>query len=88
MKSFRDALSALLKNKEKQLDRYANLSLFTFNAGSIALLGAGYPVLGAISGLLSEPGFAWMSWKAKSWALWVLTGWWTVWWMWILAKNI
>jgi len=62
------------------LDRWANATLFLFNGGSIALLGMGYPLLGAISGLLSEPAFAYFSWKARSWALGALTAWWTGWW--------
>jgi hypothetical protein len=63
-----------------QIDRAANISLFLFNGASIALLGMGYPFLAAVSGLLSEPAFAYFSWKARSWALGLLTAWWTFWW--------
>lgn len=78
----------LKKKTVKHLDRWANLSMFTFSAGSICLVGLGYPIVGAASGLLSEPAYAWMSYRAKSWALWALTGWWTIWWAKILWENL
>jgi hypothetical protein len=70
------------------IDRTANFSLFLFNGGSIALLGLDYPLAGAISGLLSEPAFAYFSWKARSWALGALTAWWTGWWAIVAWKAL
>lgn len=62
------------------LDRWANVALFVFNGASIALVGLGYMLAGAISGLLSQPAFAYFSWKARTWAMGLLTVWWTGWW--------
>ena len=78
----------LKKKTAAKLDTAANASLFTFNAASIALVGLDYPLAAGVAGLLSEPAFAYMAWKAKSWALWVLTAWWTGWWGWLIAKHL
>jgi len=69
------------------LDRWGNISLFLFGSASIALTSMGYPFWGAVAGLLSEPGFYWASWKSRSWALYILTTWWTFWWAVMLWRN-
>lgn len=72
---------------QKMIDFLGNISLFTFGAASIMVTSLGYPFQGAIFGLLSEPGFYWASWKSKSWAMYVLTTWWTGWWAVMLWRN-
>jgi hypothetical protein len=68
------------KVDRKLLDRIFDFSLFVFGGASIALVGLGYVFAGAVAGLLSEPGFFWASYKSKMWSMWVLSGWWTLWW--------
>ena len=76
------------KRTARLLDVWANVSLFTFGGSSIALTALGFTSLGAVAGLLSEPGFYYASWKSKSWAMWVLTTWWTGWWAYMLIKSL
>jgi hypothetical protein len=72
----------------KLLDRWANITMFVFNGGSIMLVAFDHMLLAGISGLLSEPAFAYFSWKARSWALGALTAWWTGWWAIVLLKAL
>ena len=55
---------------------------------SIMFTSLGYPLQGSIFGLLSEPGFYWASWKSKSWAMYLLTTWWTGWWAYMLWSQL
>jgi hypothetical protein len=71
----------------KLLDRWMNATLFIFNGGSIALVAFDQMFWGAVSGLLAEPAFGYIAWRSKSWATWVLTGWWTLWWSIVAWRN-
>jgi len=61
------------------LDFGMNATMLGFNAAAIMMIGMGDPVWGGILGLLSEPGYAYFSWKSRSWGLMALTVWYTWW---------
>jgi len=77
-----------MKMNTKLLDRWANITLFGFNGGSIALVAFDQMLLAGITGLLSEPAFAYFSWKARSWGLMALTAWWTGWWAVVIYRAL
>lgn len=72
----------------KHFDRWMNISLFVSNATAIALIGTGHMFWGAVFGALSEPGFAYLSWKSRSWALAALTAWWAGWYIVVIWHNL
>ena len=69
------------------IDRAMNIVLFMSSGASIFLVALGVPFWGAVCGLLSEPPFFYFSWKSKSWALFVLTIWWSAWWLVVAYRN-
>lgn len=54
---------------------------------SIALIALDHLFAGATFGLLSEVGFFYASWRSRMLSLWILTGWWTVWWGVMFWRN-
>ncbi len=72
-------------NGKAAIDFAANVSLALFGAAGIMLVSLGYFKEAGICGLLSEPAYAYFSWKSRSWALALLTVWWTGWWGYMLV---
>lgn len=69
------------------IDRWMNISLILFNGMCIALIGFDQTFWAGVAGLFSEPAFGYFSWKAKSWGLFGLTIWYTIWYSILIWRN-
>lgn len=72
----------------KQLDFWFNLTMVGFSALAIMFAGMTMPLWAGLCGLLSEPGYAWIAYRSKSWGLAILTAWWTWWWLVMLVGAL